>query len=715
MKFSGYRSLASSRAFRLLWLRFQGFGNLAQNSLSGFGRVRRLGDGPADHKIAGAGADGVGRGGDALLVADTGAGRPNAGNHQHAGGAGERAERAGFPRRADKSANAGGQSHTSQKLSFLGGRAVDCDRFELLGIHTGEDGDGKQFRRIGPVFERGAGCAEHSRTTERVKCDHARAVRRGRAYGSSDGVGDVVKLEIEKDGMSARNQRLQHGGAGGGKQFQSHLEPLALALKAIHQIESVGRTGCVQGYDEASARLFHSIWRLRRGCTRGGEAGLQTFWDGHTEIVKHGSTKNRRRWFLRRGDGTRKGDSRLNKASLGMRGMILGLGLLIAGAMAWGETIDTNPMNYDPQVQKAYAEFHELDFKDAVAGFERYHEEHPGDPQATAYLLNAEVFQELYRLDLLDTTFYANDGFLSGKHATVEDPKARARIMALANEVVSEANWRLSKNPNDVNALFARGWARSLECTYIAMVERGFSAGFRLASKAKNDETRVLQLDPDYADAKLIVGVYEYVVGALPWPFKFLIGFAGITGSKTKGMELLREAGEHGVITSAEARTVMALFLRREGKYRQAIKIIRGLEAEYPRDFLYRLEEANLRKDGGEGMAAVDAYREVIADAEKPGYFASAKLELADFGLGEALRGQRYYKQAAQAYEHAATTEDVGAELKIRSFLAGGQCRDLAEQRDQAVEDYRAAIEAGPNTSRADTARKYLHSPYRGS
>ena len=27
---------------------------------------------------------------------------------------------------------------------------------------------------------------------------------------------------------------------------------------------------------------------------------------------------------------------------------------------------------------------------------------------------------------------------------------------------------------------------------------------------------RVLQLDPEYVDAKLVVGVYEYVVGALP-------------------------------------------------------------------------------------------------------------------------------------------------------------------------------------------------------
>ena len=98
-----------------------------------------------------------------------------------------------------------------------------------------------------------------------------------------------------------------------------------------------------------------------------------------------------------------------------------------------------------------------------------------------------------------------------------------------------EADWRLSKNPNDVDALFARAWVRSLRCTYVAMVERAFATGFRLATKAKDDAARALQFDPDYVDAKLITGVYEYVVGALPWPFKLMIGFAGITGSKSTG------------------------------------------------------------------------------------------------------------------------------------------------------------------------------------
>jgi tetratricopeptide (TPR) repeat protein len=388
---------------------------------------------------------------------------------------------------------------------------------------------------------------------------------------------------------------------------------------------------------------------------------------------------------------------------------------LAAAGPCRASDIHTNPLNNDPLVKDAFAHFYQLDYPGAVDRFQRFHDMHPGDPQPTALLLEALLFQELYRQDLLDTTFYANDGFLTGKHATQEDPAVRDRILGLADEAIHEADWRLSKNQNDVDALYARGWARALKCTYIAMVQRGYMAGFKLALAAKNDDIRVLQLDPDYIDAKLVVGVYEYVVGALPLPFKLVIGFVGMTGSKTRGLEMLTDDGNRGLTTSVEARTVITLFLRREARYKEAIEVVRKLKAEFPHDYLFSLEEANLRKDDGEGMAAVAAYQQILTADARPGYYYSPRMELTYFGLGDALHGQRHFADAAQAYEEAAATPNVGPELKIRSLVSAGECRDLNGERPQALKDYQAAVDAGPNTSRADTARKYLRKPYTGN
>jgi tetratricopeptide (TPR) repeat protein len=396
---------------------------------------------------------------------------------------------------------------------------------------------------------------------------------------------------------------------------------------------------------------------------------------------------------------------------------VAALGVLVlmpAVAHARPETVDTNPLNRQPEVQEAFQQFYNMNYEDALPRFEKIQREHPGDAIATVYVLDAVLFRELNRLDLLDTTFYANDGFLTGKHTVVEDPKVRDRIRVLGDETVNEANAALKKNPNDENALFARGFAKSLEATYSAMVERAFPTGLKQALGARNDCDRVLQLDPNYADAELVTGVYQYVVGALPMAFKVLIGFMGIHGSKGAGMALLRDDGERGVITRVEARTSMTLFLRREGKYEAAVKIAQGLAEEYPHDYLFWLEQGNLEKDAGDGMVAVETYERLIEMAKRPGYFPNAHLELAYFGLGDSLRGQKKFGEAVAAYREGADQATTSEELKRRCLLEAGKTYDLMREHDKAVEQYEAVLNAGSDTVQGDQARRYMKSAYVG-
>ena len=326
--------------------------------------------------------------------------------------------------------------------------------------------------------------------------------------------------------------------------------------------------------------------------------------------------------------------------------------------------------------------------------------------------LRLAFFQELYRQDLLDTTFYANDGFLTGKHPMPEDTAVRDAIFSLEDEVERDAANRLKTNQRDTDALYARGWARSLRSSYVAMVERSFSTAFHMALQAHSDEARVLQIDPDYIDAKLVVGTYQYVIGALPFAFKIFFGFAGHHRLQGKGHGITerclgpRPNGFHRIRNRDRALPPPRVEIIRS-HHRRA----QNSRPSIPHDFLFCLEEANLRKDAGEGMAAVDAYEKLLH--EKPGYFPSAHLELAYFGLGEGLRGQHHYAEAAQAYEQAAGTQNAGAELKRRSFVAAGKCRDLSSERALAIRDYQAAMANGSDTTQGDIARKLINAPYR--
>ena len=394
----------------------------------------------------------------------------------------------------------------------------------------------------------------------------------------------------------------------------------------------------------------------------------------------------------------------------------------MAGAMAPAATppstpvnkpADTNPLNRTPEVHEAFQHFYNMDYDGALARFDQVAQAHPHDPIATDYVLGAVIFRELNRLDLLDTTFYTNDGFLTGKHTVVEDTAVRDRVRQLASDAIAAADAELAQNHENVNALYARAWARSLEATYIAMVERSFGSALHMALGAHGDDAEVLRLDPNYADANLVVGTYQYVVGALPFSFRLVVGIAGIKGNKEKGMEMLRVAAARGVITSVEARTCMMLFLRREAHYSEALQIAHTLAAEYPHDFLFQLEEANLAKDAGTGLHAVELYRHLIALVQQPGYFYSPHPELAYYGLGESLRGQKLYADAVAAYRSAAYAPKTSPELKRRCLLAAGKCEDLGGDRSGALALYQQVVDAGSESVQAEEAQKWLKRAYR--
>jgi tetratricopeptide (TPR) repeat protein len=392
--------------------------------------------------------------------------------------------------------------------------------------------------------------------------------------------------------------------------------------------------------------------------------------------------------------------------------LLLLLPALGRGAVTTPSGVDTNPLNLDPLVRQAFERFYILDYDGALSRFEKVQEKNPDNPLAVDYVLDAVIFRELYRLDLLDTTFYTHDGFLNGKHVVATAPGVAERVNSLFTNAVALSEQQLDKRPDDVDALFARGWARSLRAVYIGLLQRSFISALHVALQARGDNEKVLKLDPRYIDAKLVVGVHQYVTGSLPFGIKLLAGAAGITGSKSKGIDDLRDAGGHGVISSVEARTALGLFLRREARYDEAIAVTRTLTEQYPRDFLFRLELANLTKDAGEGEAAITQYKQLLDQAKKPGYFPSAHLELAWFGLADTLQGQKNYLEAAAAYNQATTQPTISVDLKSRCDLNSGKMYDLLNERDMALKQYEVVLRQDGDSAQAESARKYLKSPF---
>jgi tetratricopeptide (TPR) repeat protein len=372
----------------------------------------------------------------------------------------------------------------------------------------------------------------------------------------------------------------------------------------------------------------------------------------------------------------------------------------------------TDPLNLDPLVREGFERFYILDFDGAIGRFETVLKQHPQDPMAYGYVQMATVFRELYHQDLLDTTYYAHDSFLTSKRYVPVAPATRQRIENLTDTGIRLADDRIRANPNDKDAYFARGYLRGIHASFITLVDHSFVAAARQGYASRNDSEQVLKLDPQYADAKMAIGIQQFAVASLPGWVRMLVGIMGVGGNKEKGLALLHDAAEHGVITSVESRTVISLFLRHDGRYPEAVKVQHALAQQFPHDYLYRLEEANLTKDEGNGPGAIALYKEVLADAAQPGYFIDPRLQLALFGLADTQAGQNDIAGAAENYLRAAEQPNCSDWLRKRAQLSAGEMYDLLHQRQKAVSLYQMAAAGGGDQSQADMARRLIKTPY---
>jgi tetratricopeptide (TPR) repeat protein len=154
------------------------------------------------------------------------------------------------------------------------------------------------------------------------------------------------------------------------------------------------------------------------------------------------------------------------------------------------------------------------------------------------------------------------------------------------------------------------------------------------------------------------------------------------------------------------------LFLRREAKYPEAAAVARSLKDEYPHDFLFWLEEANLLKDSGDAADAITHYRAALEQAKKPGFFPNAHLELAWYGLGDTLRGQHQTAASAAAFDEVAQQPTASLDLRRRAELAAGEEYDILHNRQKATAEYQAVLRDGSSSPQASDAERFLHSPF---
>lgn len=361
----------------------------------------------------------------------------------------------------------------------------------------------------------------------------------------------------------------------------------------------------------------------------------------------------------------------------------------------------------------AFEHFYNMDYERSIQEFTEILRRHPNDADAINHLLNATLFHELYRIGALNAGEYANDSFVNARHRPA-DPKTCDQIKSLVDKAEAIEEQRLAANSKDVEALYARGVTRAQFATYAALIEHAWFSALRNALGARRDHEKVLELQPDNIDARLIVGVHNYVVGSLPWGLKATSSAVGLGGNKEKGLQYVQTVAAGNTESSTDANIVLVVFLRREKRYDDALQILSSLQPKFPHNILFAMEEGNLLRAKGQKEEAAAAYRRVWQDG-RAGKYAGLHYESSAVALGDLLRSQKDYGNAVAAYDQVSEIAKPDADTAQKAAIDAGEMYDLLHNRDQAVKRYQAAIALDSGSPLADTARKRMKEPYSGS
>jgi hypothetical protein len=365
------------------------------------------------------------------------------------------------------------------------------------------------------------------------------------------------------------------------------------------------------------------------------------------------------------------------------------------------------PPTNDP-VEVAIDHVRNLEYDVARRQLEAWVSQHPDDLRALNYLASAMLQEELFRRELLESQAYAagGEGFQGGKPPV--SVAFQQDLFAVLNRLESRAEERFRENPRDEQALYWHGSAHATRAIYHLAVTRAHTTALGEAKQARKLHAQVLSINPGFVDALLIVGIYDYVAGSIPWYLKVFASIAGYSGDKERGLASIARVTREGQWAKPEARQFLAIFYYREKRYAETLALLDEMGRAFPRNFIVPQEIARTYKAQGNWQLAAETYESLLARYHRgePGY-QNMPVSKVLYQAGEAYARLGDSTRALRLYEEAAQREENNIFVYRAVLAAGGVYRQLNRPED-ARRHFERVASAVPSSEEGKVARQQL-------
>ena len=358
--------------------------------------------------------------------------------------------------------------------------------------------------------------------------------------------------------------------------------------------------------------------------------------------------------------------------------------------------------------------FYNLEYDEAAAEFRKEAAAKPDDASAWNHIAMSILYREMFRFGALESELVSGTNPFLRRAKMNPSPADQREFAAALQKSMAISQARLDKNPKDVPALYALGVAHGLRANYNFLVRKAYMDSLRDATTARQLHNKITELEPANIDARLVQGLYDYVVGSLAWHIRVVGFLAGFTGDKERGIRTLEDVARHGKLNDVDAEVLLCAIYRRERSLKKAVPLLQSLILRFPRNFLFRFELSQMYADLGDKASALRVLQEIerLKVSGSAGY-SRLPIEKIEFARGVV---QFWYNDLDQAETNLrkVTThaQDLDLNTGTTAWLRLGQTYDLTGQRALAVDAYRQVVRLAPESDVARSSKQYLSAPY---
>lgn len=137
-------------------------------------------------------------------------------------------------------------------------------------------------------------------------------------------------------------------------------------------------------------------------------------------------------------------------------------------------------------------------------------------------------------------------------------------------------------------------------------VNKSWMSAFSNGKEGKNILEEIIETDPNYTDAYLLLGMMNYYADRLSGVTKLITSVLGLSGDRKTGLEYLHKVDKNGVLTNWQATMILIeLYSRLENNKFSALPLLEKMYKKFPNNshftnwYCYELLNANMLNEAG--------------------------------------------------------------------------------------------------------------------